>query len=202
MPLALIAAVTITLRAGPGEAQTADAAADACVPTVTIVVAAMSNMTAASAGDVNRGQLASQPLLRPAAVLENVPGLIVTQHSGEGKANQYFLRAFNLDHGTDLATEVDDLPVNMPTHAHGQGYTDLTFLIPELFSDLYYMKGPNHAEEGEFAPAGAVRIELTHELPDSITLSYGRDGVSPRLGNGLHGRWGRNTSRRRRDLSQ
>ena len=89
----------------------------AAVDTVTIVATGVSNMDAASAGDVTREQLQGQPLLRPGAVLENVPGLIVTQHSGEGKANQYFLRAFNLDHGTDLATEVDDMPINMPTHA-------------------------------------------------------------------------------------
>src|SRR5579863_9407802 len=106
--------------------------------TVTITASGASNMTAASAGDVSQEQIARQPLLRPAAVLENVPGLIVTQHSGEGKANQYFLRAFNLDHGTDLALEVDDMPVNMPSHAHGQGYADLNFLIPELVSDLRY----------------------------------------------------------------
>jgi len=74
--------------------------------TVTVVATGVSNMEAASAGDVTREQLQGQPLLRPGALLENVPGLIVTQHSGEGKANQYFLRAFNLDHGTDLATEV------------------------------------------------------------------------------------------------
>ena len=110
--------------------------------TVTVVASGVSNMNAASAGDVTQAQLATQPLLRPGAILENVPGLIVTQHSGEGKANQYFLRAFNLDHGTDLATEVDDLPINMPTHAHGQGYTDLNFLIPELVGDLHFKKGP------------------------------------------------------------
>ena len=115
-------------------------------------------MSAASAGDVSQAQIAAQPLLRPGAVLENVPGLIVTQHSGEGKANQYFLRAFNLDHGTDLATEIDDMPVNMPTHAHGQGYSDLNFLIPELIGDLHFKKGPYYADEGDFATAGAVRV--------------------------------------------
>lgn len=98
--------------------------------TITVVATGVSNMNAASAGDVSLDAILGQPLLRPAAILENVPGLIVTQHSGEGKANQYFLRAFNLDHGTDLALEVDDMPVNMPTHAHGQGYADLNFFIP------------------------------------------------------------------------
>jgi hypothetical protein len=144
--------------------------------TVTVVATGVSNMQAASAGDVSQDQLASQPLLRPGAVLENVPGLIVTQHSGEGKANQYFLRAFNLDHGTDLATEVDDMPVNMPTHAHGQGYSDLNFLIPELVSDLHFKKGPYYADEGDFAAAGAVRMDLVDEIPDSATLGFGEAG--------------------------
>src|ERR1700722_16005175 len=143
--------------------------------TVTVVATGVSNMQAASAGDVSQEQLASQPLLRPGAVLENVPGLIVTQHSGEGKANQYFLRAFNLDHGTDLATEVDAKPTNMPTHAHGQGYTDLNFLIPELVADLHFKKGPYYADEGDFATAGAVRMDLLNEIPDSATVGFGED---------------------------
>ena len=149
---------------------------DDAIPTVTVVGTGVSNMDAASAGDVSQEQLARQPLLRPGAVLENVPGLIVTQHSGEGKANQYFLRAFNLDHGTDLATEVDDMPVNMPTHAHGQGYTDLNFLIPELVSDLHFKKGPYYADEGDFATAGAVRMDLVNVVPGSATLGFGEDG--------------------------
>ena len=134
------------LFAGGLRLATANEAADLddAVETVTVVGTGVSSMDAASAGDVSQEQLARQPLLRPGAVLENVPGLIVTQHSGEGKANQYFLRAFNLDHGTDLATEVDDMPINMPTHAHGQGYTDLNFLIPELLSDLHF-KSHSHA---------------------------------------------------------
>lgn len=144
--------------------------------TVTVTASAISNITAASAGDISQEQIASQPLLRPAAVLENVPGLIVTQHSGEGKANQYFLRAFNLDHGTDLAMEVDDMPVNMPTHAHGQGYADLNFLIPEVVQDLRYKKGPYYADEGDFATAATARISLIDEAPASITLGYGQDG--------------------------
>src|ERR1700761_3141767 len=157
----------------------AAAAADAAgtpTDTVTVVGTGVSNMDAASAGDVTHEQIASQPLLRPGAVLENVPGLIVTQHSGEGKANQYFLRAFNLDHGTDLSTEIDDMPVNMPTHAHGQGYTDLNFLIPELISDLHYKKGPYYADEGDFATAGAVRMDLLNQVPDSATVGFGEYG--------------------------
>jgi TonB dependent receptor/TonB-dependent Receptor Plug Domain len=157
-------------------ADTAALGGDSSLETVTVTATGVSNMAAASAGDVSQEQLASQPLLRPGAVLENVPGLIVTQHSGEGKANQYFLRAFNLDHGTDLATEIDDMPVNMPTHAHGQGYTDLNFLIPEFVGDLHFKKGPYYADEGDFATAGAVRMDLANATPDAATLGYGQDG--------------------------
>src|ERR1700744_4300829 len=166
---ALLAGVAVVSFAGES-----DEAGNA-LPTVTVVGTGVSNMDAASAGDVTHEQIASQPLLRPGAVLENVPGLIVTQHSGEGKANQYFLRAFNLDHGTDLATEVDDMPINMPTHAHGQGYTDLNFLIPELVGDLHFKKGPYYADEGDFATAGAVRMDLLNEAPASATVGLGMD---------------------------
>jgi TonB-dependent receptor-like protein len=151
---------------------------DAALPldTITVVAAGVSNAVAASAGDIGQMQMAGRPLLRPAALLENIPGLIVTQHSGEGKANQYFLRAFNLDHGTDLALEVDDMPVNMPTHAHGQGYSDFNFAIPELAADLHYKKGPYYADEGDFATAGTVRVGLVNELSTSAALGFGEDG--------------------------
>ena len=95
----------------------------------------------ASQGAVTREGIEKRPLLRPGEVLETVPGMIVTQHSGDGKANQYFLRGFNLDHGTDFATSVAGMPVNMPTHAHGQGYTDLNFLIPELVARVRLQQG-------------------------------------------------------------
>lgn len=156
-------------------ADTADVA-DHPLDTITVVATGVSNMVAASAGDISQAQMLSQPLLRPAAILENIPGLIVTQHSGEGKANQYFLRAFNLDHGTDLALEVDDMPVNMPTHAHGQGYSDFNFVIPELAGDLHYKKGPYYADEGDFATAGTARVGLVNNLATSATLGFGQDG--------------------------
>jgi TonB-dependent Receptor Plug Domain len=156
-------------------AETADLL-DPSLETITVVATGVSNMTAASAGDISQAQMQSEPLLRPAAILENVPGLIVTQHSGEGKANQYFLRAFNLDHGTDLALEVDDMPVNMPTHAHGQGYSDFNFVIPELAADLHYKKGPYYADEGDFATAGTARVGLVNDLPSSATAGFGADG--------------------------
>lgn len=119
----------------------------------------------ASEGTVLADQLARRPLLRPAEVLETVPGLITTQHSGDGKANQYFLRGFNLDHGTDFATWLMGMPLNMPTHAHGQGYTDLQFLIPELVDRMHYRKGPYGAGDGDFSAAGSARIEYMRQLP-------------------------------------
>ena len=102
---------------------------------------------AASQGTIRRRAAQSRPPLRPGELLESVPGVIVTQHSGDGKANQYFLRGFNLDHGTDFATCVDGMPVNLPTHGHGQGYTDLNFLIPEFIEYVDYRKGPYYAAD-------------------------------------------------------
>jgi hypothetical protein len=123
---------------------------------------------AASQGVVTRNLIANRPALRTGELLEFVPNLIVSQHSGNGKANQYYLRGFNLDHGTDFATFVDGVPVNMRTHAHGQGYTDLNFLIPELVNRIDYKKGPYFAEEGDFASAGSAHMHLLNHLPTGI----------------------------------
>jgi len=137
----------------------------------------------ASQGTVIAEQLENRPILRPGEVLEVVPGLVVTQHSGDGKANQYFLRGFNLDHGTDFATRVDGIPVNMPTHAHGQGYSDLNFLIPEFIDKVEYKKGTYYAEEGNFSAAGAADIHYKRKLDDSLLLSLagGQDGYARAL---------------------
>ena len=105
----------------------------------------------ASQGVAGNLEIESRPRLRTGEILEVVPGLIVTQHSGTGKSNQMFLRGFNLDHGTDFATYVDGMPVNLPTHGHGQGYTDLNFLIPELVERLEYRKGAYCAEVADFS---------------------------------------------------
>ena len=123
---------------------------------------------AASQGTVDESQLENRPLLRPAEVLEVIPGVIITQHSGSGKANQYFLRGFNLDHGTDFAVYVDGMPINMPSHGHGQGYADLNFLIPELVEHIHYRKGPYYADEGDFSAAGAAHVHLKDSLPTAI----------------------------------
>ncbi|MFA7290826.1 MAG: TonB-dependent receptor [Rhodocyclaceae bacterium] len=130
--------------------------------------------TAGSEGVVAKERVEALPLLRPAEVLELVPGMIATQHSGDGKANQYFLRGFNLDHGTDFRTTVAGVPVNMPTHAHGQGYTDLNFLIPELVDRVRYRKGPYYADEGDFSSAGAAHIDYARKLDSTLaSLTYG-----------------------------
>ena len=135
--------------------------------------------SSANEGVVGAEQIALRPLLRPGEIVETVPGVIVSQHSGAGKANQFYLRGFNLDHGTDLATSVDGVPVNMRTHAHGQGYTDLNFLIPEFVREVGYKKGPYYAEEGDFASAGAFNIELFDRLDRGfLTLEGGTDGYA------------------------
>ena len=132
---------------------------------------------AASQGYITPRLIEAKPLLRPAEVLEYVPGVIVTQHSGEGKANQFFLRGFNLDHGTDFATSVAGVPVNMPTHAHGQGYTDLNFLLPELVSRIDYRKGPYFAQEGDFSSAGAAHFHYQERLKEGLgVVSLGSHG--------------------------
>jgi len=122
----------------------------------------------ASQSRVTGEELNARPFSRPGEVLEAVPGLIVTQHSGEGKANQYFLRGYNLDHGTDLAIWVDDVPVNMRTHAHGQGYADLNWLMPETINALDIRKGPYFADEGDFSSAGNLHIGLIDSVPKAI----------------------------------
>jgi TonB-dependent Receptor Plug Domain len=122
---------------------------------------------AASEGAVNGQIFNDLPLLRPGEALETVPGMVVTQHSGDGKANQYFLRGYNLDHGSDFAVSIDGVPVNLPTHAHGQGYTDLNPLIPELIERIDYKKGPYFASSGNFSSAGSADIHYRNSLDQS-----------------------------------
>jgi hypothetical protein len=114
----------------------------------------------ASAGVIGQADLENRAILRPGEILETVPGLIITQHSGSGKANQFFLRGYNLDHGTDFSASVDGVPINLRTHAHGQGYLDLNWLIPELVESIEFKKGPYYAEVGDFGSAGAAAINL------------------------------------------
>ncbi|MEO8248669.1 MAG: TonB-dependent receptor plug domain-containing protein, partial [Burkholderiales bacterium] len=125
---------------------------------------------AASEGLVPAEQIEARPTQRPADLLEAVPGLVVTQHSGDGKANQYFLRGFNLDHGTDVSIYALGMPVNQRTHAHGQGYADLNWLIPELVDSVAWRKGPYLARDGDFATAGAVEIDYVDRLDHPFAL--------------------------------
>ena len=144
--------------------------------------------TAASEIRFTGEQFNARPASRPGELLEIVPGLIVTQHSGEGKANQYFLRGFNLDHGTDLAIKVDGMPVNMPTHGHGQGYADINFLIPELVGSVNVRKGPYFADQGDFASAGAVGIDYINRLPKNLAeVTLGQLWLSPGACRGIDG---------------
>lgn len=146
----------------------------------------------ASAGTITQKELEARAVYRPGELLEAAPGLLVTQHSGEGKANQFFLRGFNLDHGTDLRTSVDGMPVNQRSHAHGHGWTDLNFLIPELAARLDYKKGPYSAREGDFASAGSAAVTYANRLPRAIaSATLGEDAFartlladSPELGKG------------------
>ncbi|MEY4560725.1 MAG: hypothetical protein RLZZ618_2 [Pseudomonadota bacterium] len=168
--LAVLAAPLVHAQAAPA----ANAASSPELPTLgTIVIKrhydnAVGTSDAASQGRIEGDLLKSRPALRPGEVLEFVPGLIVTQHSGDGKANQYFLRGYNLDHGTDFATSLNGMPVNMPTHAHGQGYTDLNFLMPELVDHIDYRKGPYFAQSGDFSLAGAADIFYRRSLPEPL----------------------------------
>ena len=126
-------------------------------------------------GNIFARRAGTDPAAGP--VLEAAPGLIVTQHSGEGKANQYFLRGFALDHGTDFAVNVDGMPVNLPSHAHAQGYADLNFLMPELVDHIHYRKGPYYADQGDFSAAGAAHLHLRRSLPAGLAqLSVGSYG--------------------------
>ena len=130
----------------------------------------------ASEGLIGQQEIEVRPLLRTGEVLELVPGMVVTQHSGTGKANQYFLRGFNLDHGTDFATFVDHMPINMRTHGHGQGYTDLNFIIPELIGSIAYKKGPYYADVGDFSGAGSAHMKTAKRLDKgTVELTAGED---------------------------
>lgn len=135
--------------------------------------------TSASQGRVGAADLRLRPLSREAELLETVPGFIATQHSGDGKGNQMFVRGFNLDHGTDFLTRVEGMPVNIATHAHGQGYTDLNFLIPELVDHVEYQLGTYYAELGDFSSAGGAQFRLRRSLPRPVvSTGVGENGFA------------------------
>ena len=115
-----------------------------------------------------------QPQGRPAQVLRLIPGFVTVEHSGgAGKADQYFLRGFDADHGTDVAFFVDNMPINLRTHGHGQGYTDLNFIIPETIQGIDVVKGTYHPEFGDFATAGAVRFKTRDMVQENVAQGSG-----------------------------
>jgi hypothetical protein len=146
----------------------------------------------ATQGTVGAKEIQDRPILRSGEVLETVPGLIITQHAGGGKANQYFLRGFNLDHGTDFAIFLDDMPLNLPSHAHGEGYSDMNIVIPEFVRRVNFEKGPYYANVGNFGSAGSAHLQYFKTLPQNFfkveggTYGYGRAvfGTSQKLGAG------------------
>jgi hypothetical protein len=182
MTLALSADVVVT------GARTFRNVADVENPAENLVGIAASS----SQGAITAAQLETRPIMRAGEVLETVPGLVISQHSGEGKANQYYLRGFNLDHGTDFSTSVAGIPVNTPTGAHAHGYADISFLIPELVSGVQFKKGPYFADEGDFSAAGAASINYVNHLEQPLVrLSAGGQGwgrflgaASPKAGRG------------------
>ncbi len=149
---------------------------------------------ASSAGQVTVGaeELKNRPLLRSGEILEALPGLIITQHAGGGKANQYFMRGFNLDHGTDFAIFIDGMPLNLPSHAHGEGYSDMNTVIPEFVERVDAEKGPYYAEVGDYGSAGNAHVVIYKTLPQSFVQVDGGMyqfarfvfGVSRKLGKG------------------
>jgi len=145
------------------------AAASSSLDQITVTakrVELLGTADSASVGVVADEEIQLTPAYRPGQILETVPGLIVTLHSGEGKANQLLLRGYNLDHGTDLATFVDAMPINQPTHAHGQGYTDLNFMIPELADEITYTKGTYYPTVGDFGAVGSLHVSYRDTMPD------------------------------------
>jgi hypothetical protein len=134
-------------------------------------------VSSASVGYVGARDLRPRPLSRAGELLETVPGMILTQHSGSGKSNQMFVRGFNLDHGTDFLTRLEGMPVNLPTHAHGHGYTDLNFFIPELVDHIEYSLGNYYAEIGDFGSAGGADVRLRRALERPLfTVGIGQNG--------------------------
>jgi len=146
----------------------------------------------ATEGTVGAKEIDDRPILRSGEILETIPGLIITQHAGGGKANQYFLRGFNLDHGTDFAVFLDGMPLNLPSHAHGEGYADMNTVTPEFVQRLNYEKGPYYAEVGNYSSAGSANVQFYKELPQNFfqvelgMYDFARAvfGVSQKVGSG------------------
>ncbi len=146
----------------------------------------------ATQGTVGATEIQDRPILRSGEILERIPGVIITQHAGGGKANQYFLRGFNLDHGTDFAIFLDGMPLNLSSHAHGEGYADMNTVIPEFVERVDFQKGPYSADVGNYGSAGNAHLVFFKTLPENFFKveggpeGFGRFvfGRSQKLGSG------------------
>lgn len=180
--LGLLAGAAVAHPTSPTPGSGPDIASGAASTAVSEVVVTASRLNllgravTASEGSVSRKEVELRPIQRIGQIYETVPGLAVTVHSGEGKANQYLLRGFNLDHGTDFASFVDDMPVNRPTNTHGQGYSDQNFLMPQIISGVDYTKGPYYAGVGDFGAVGSARVHLIDDLPAQLSGRIGSFG--------------------------
>ena len=119
-----------------------------------------------SQGLAGNADFSTRPMMRVGELVEVVPGMIATQHSGPGKANQYFLRGMNLDHGSDFTGIFEGMPINFRSHAHASGYLDINFLIPEIIETVEFHKGTYYAENGDFSAAGSARFK-TYDRVDA-----------------------------------
>jgi outer membrane receptor protein involved in Fe transport len=177
----LFACSSAVILAGTAARAADDAAAAPPAVSEVVVTASRQDLlgaaTTASQGSVTQQELSLRPVYRVGQLLESTPGLVVTAHSGEGKANQYLVRGFNLDHGTDIANFVDDMPVNRPTNTHGQGYSDVNFEIPELAQGLDYTKGPYYAAIGDFGAVASTHLKLANEVPNQVAVAAGGFGI-------------------------
>src|SRR5262244_2322073 len=155
--------------AAPSESEEAAGASPPPPPVLApVTVSAPAPVAASSELLIPGRDFEIRPQGRPLDILRFVPGLLIGQHQGGGKAEQYLLRGFDADHGTDIAIFVDGLPVNLRSHAHGQGYADLHFLIPETLREVETFKGPYFVEFGDFATAGAINF---------VTLDYTTENI-------------------------
>ena len=175
--LALAAATTASAQQTAPPPKSAPAG-----PTIEVVVTGsrlnlLGVATTASQGSITQEELLLRPVYRVGQLLETTPGLVVTVHSGEGKAQQYLVRGFNLDHGTDIANFVDDMPVNRPTNTHGQGYSDSNFMMPEVTNGLDFTKGPYYAAVGDFGAVASTHVKIADQIPNQVSLSAGTLGV-------------------------
>ena len=179
--LALISTAALSLTAAAARAEdAADAVKTGAVSEIVVTASRLDLLGAAdtaSQGAVTQKELELRPVYRVGQILESTPGLVVTAHSGEGKANQYLVRGFNLDHGTDIANFVDDMPINRPTNTHGQGYADVNFEIPELAQGLDYTKGPYYAAVGDFGAVASTHLKLANEIPNQLAVAAGSFGI-------------------------